>query len=208
MAAFCLGMNNGIMGEDQLETVNIFEYVASFPYKKMTSQQALKGKRLLVALLWQLYKFAQLPNSAYFKIFAQKVCLFFCTTVKYGERKGSLILELSKTTPVNDTCVCHRKITTWLFLEIVDDSPYTYMRLKTLHDSGQNNWASRVKSILNHLGYGHVLIEQKVYNKNSFIAAVVQRLKDLYMQEWIALTDVESEYHFLIKCPVYSDLRK
>ena len=56
--------------------------------------------------------------------------------------------------------------------------------LKLLDDYGQTNWATRVKQLLFTNGFGYVWLNQRVPQPNTFISALVQRLRDQSIQSW------------------------
>ena len=65
-----------------------------------------------------------------------------------------------------------------------------YTLLKRLDENGENfNWVSKIKSILNVNGFGHVWLNQGVASKRLFLKAFEQRCKDIYTQEWRSQTE-------------------
>ena len=67
-----------VFNNERLEVVKGFQYVGVFlsqqlSFPKMASEQAVTGKRVLISLLSRLYKFGQLNQKSYFKIFDTKI---------------------------------------------------------------------------------------------------------------------------------------
>ena len=56
--------------------------------------------------------------------------------------------------------------------------------LKVLDEHGQINWVTKVRQLLVSNDFGYIWIEQN--NSRAFLSAVVQRLKDQYLQSWYA----------------------
>ena len=53
-------------------------------------------------------------------------------------------------------------------------------------NNGKRNWVTGVRELLCKCGFGHVWENQNVQYKSSFIISFTQRLKDIYLQTWIA----------------------
>ena len=54
--------------------------------------------------------------------------------------------------------------------------------LKVLDEYGQINWVTKVRQLLFSNGFGYMC----AYNSRAFLSALVQRLKDQYLQSWYA----------------------
>lgn len=67
---------------------------------------------------------------------------------------------------------------------------------------GKVNWASKVKDLLNELGFGFAWIEQRIENKQRFLVMIRERLKDHYLTAWWA------QVGMLSKCAVYDTFKK
>ena len=77
------------------------------------------------------------------------------------------------------------------------DSRYVkkcYLMLKVLDEYSQINWLTKVQQLLFSDGFGYIWIEQCVHNSRAFLSALVQTLKDQYLQSWYAeLADSSKE---------------
>ena len=70
--------------------------------------------------------------------------------------------------------------------------------LKVLDEYGQINWVTKVRQLLFSNGFGYIWIEQYVHNSRAFLSALVQRLKDQYLQSWYAeLADSSKLYMYI-----------
>ena len=58
--------------------------------------------------------------------------------------------------------------------------------LKVLGEYGQINLVTKVRQLLFSNGFGYIWIEQCVHNSRAFLSALVQKLKDQYLQSWYA----------------------
>ena len=58
---------------------------------------------------------------------------------------------------------------------------YQYEKCELEH---ANNWTSKVKEMLNDLGFNYAWIKQNVHNTFSFFKLCNQRLKDQYVSNW------------------------
>ena len=54
-------------------------------------------------------------------------------------------------------------------------------------------WATLVRDLLYRSGFGDVWLNQRVVNKDLFLEEFKQRIKDMYLQEWIAEVRESSE---------------
>lgn len=202
---------------EPIETVSSFSYVGvlftqqlSFPI--MASEQATKAKRVLVALLSKLYKYGQLPRSAFFKIFDTKVLPILLygaeiwsvtrqtapeTVHLYACKRYMCLPKRSTSAAVLGDCGRHpvyiagiiRAIKYWLRLICLSDNRYVkkaYNMMFTLDQRGSSNWVTSVKTLLNNYGFGHIWLNQNVDNKAAFLSEFKQRLIDEYLQEWSA----------------------
>lgn len=59
-----------------------------------------------------------------------------------------------------------------------------YYMSKTLHEAGRQTWAGDVHNLLDRYGFSYVWNQQMVTDKNTFLNAFVQRVKDCYVQHW------------------------
>ena len=85
-----------------------------------------------------------------------------------------------------------RVISYWTkLLSLKDTNPnsLTHLIYKELFEMSVNNprantWATSVRDILNNSGFGGVWVSQTVLNKNEFLSAFKQRVRDMYLQNW------------------------
>ena len=59
-----------------------------------------------------------------------------------------------------------------------------YHRLFKDYDNEKNNWATRVKHLLQEHGFELVWLDQGVDDSSNFIVEFEQRLKDCFIQKW------------------------
>jgi hypothetical protein len=77
----------------------------------------------------------------------------------------------------------------WLKLCELDENKYcktVYNMLKSDAERGKTNWVSKVKHLLSINGFYDVWQNQGVDNKKLFLFTFLQRLKDIYTQNWNA----------------------
>lgn len=73
-----------------------------------------------------------------------------------------------------------------------------YHSLRQLDETGVDcNWASKIREILNSHGFGFVWLNQGVENCALFLNVFEQRCKDVFLQEWRALTDSPNRLFYL-----------
>ena len=80
-----------------------------------------------------------------------------------------------------------RCISYWLKILEMPSSRYVkncYLMLKNLDENGRNTWASSVRMLLYHYGFGIVWMEQGVGDKALFLKNFLTRLKDCHVQDW------------------------
>ena len=73
--------------------------------------------------------------------------------------------------------------------------------------NGKNNWVSSLKHLLNKIGFGDVWQSQNADLHTNFINNVTQRLKDIYMQEWVVNLSVSNKcfYYRMFKSHIYRE---
>jgi hypothetical protein len=109
-----------------------------------------------------------------------------------------------------------------------------YNMLVSLDDAGKVTWATHIKTLLYHFGFGYVGISHEVGNAQHVCIVFTQRIHDCYFQEWCAnkgassklllyneltllrfcqlclkqnIYVVEDEFHFVAIYPTYTHLR-
>jgi len=98
-----------------------------------------------------------------------------------------------------------------------------YVMLRRLDDSGRVTWATFVKRTLFSNGFGHAWISGEVENDSAFLTLFQNRLEKgrhmkidrTYMYYRFCpiclqrnVYCIENEFHFLLVCPVYADIRE
>ena len=77
-----------------------------------------------------------------------------------------------------------------IFLRILD-TPHSrhikkcYEMLKCFDGIGHTNWVTSLRSHLQYIGFGYVWEQQSVVNKPLFLYYYSQRLKDIFVQQWV-----------------------
>ena len=61
-----------------------------------------------------------------------------------------------------------------------------YRMLMNLDSLGKENWVSKIRAILQSLGFGYVWTFQGVAREGDFLCIMKQRLKDVFCQDWTA----------------------
>ena len=199
----------------EINIVNNFTYVgvtftSKLSYNTMASQQAVKAKRAFVSIMNSLYKFGQLPQNIYFKLFDMKVMpvlLYGSELWGYAEIEtveivhryackrflcvgqkscnAAVLAECGRIPVFVDSQV--RCVKFWLRLLELPEHRYVkkcYLMLKHVDNNNKLNWVSQIRKLLTVNGFGYVWEMQSVVNKNLFISQFKQRLIDQYLQEW------------------------
>ena len=65
--------------------------------------------------------------------------------------------------------------------------------LKCFDDIGYVNWVTSLRNHLQSIGFGYVWEQQAVANKPLFLINYAQRLKDIFVQQWIEACNSSSK---------------
>ena len=116
----------------------------------------------------------------------ERVHLQFCKRflhLKYNTVNNIVYYELGRT---NMQCVRYVRIAKyWLKIMKCNDTRFTKIVYNVLLCDAQNgkvNWVSRIKNLLETLGFGHVWLYQSVENDKLFFRIFNQRIRDKYGQ--------------------------
>eukprot|EP00745_Piridium_sociabile_P006243 TRINITY_DN14019_c0_g1_i8.p1 TRINITY_DN14019_c0_g1~~TRINITY_DN14019_c0_g1_i8.p1 ORF type:complete len:809 (-),score=78.12 TRINITY_DN14019_c0_g1_i8:134-2281(-) len=189
---------------------------------------AIKGKRATADIIRTLKKIDSMTRETFFKLFdtivqpsilysseiwgplhdgspAEKVHLYACkrflnvpvrtpSTMVYGElRRYPLVVN------------CYiRSLKFWLRIVKMDICrlpKQAYILLTNLDNLGKINWVSKVRSVLELMGFGFVWLNQGIENEAMFLSAFRERMVDVVKQKWFA--DIrESE-----RCQLYKSFK-
>ena len=72
------------------------------------------------------------------------------------------------------------------WIKIINMPDSCCVKSDILDEYSQINWVTKVRQLLFSNGFGYIWIEQCVRNSRAFLSALVQRLKDQYLQFWYA----------------------
>ena len=92
--------------------------------------------------------------------------------------------------------LCERVIKYWLKLLEMHNARYPkkcYNMLLQAVNLGKVNWASKVKHLLYHIGFGEIWEAQFVSCKDAFMSEFVMRLKCSFEQNWHSTLSLNSK---------------
>lgn len=160
-----------------------------------------------MSILSKLYRYGQLNNEVFLKIFDTKVL----PVLTYGSEIWGIDYQLAvervqyyackrymcvKLNSSNDAVMAEsgrfplyinaakRCIRFWFRILNMQEHRYVkkcYLMLKCYAEAGVSNWASGIRNLLYMNGFGHIWENQGVANENHFIVMFIQRMKDPYL---------------------------
>lgn len=185
-------------------------FTTQMSLNRMANDLALKGKKVLISVLSSLYRYGNLSKTTFFKIFDVKIApILFYGSELWGSKNYDCLervhryackrflnvsFKVSNSVALGDCGRFPLYIQTqirvlkyWFKILHLPDHRYVkkaYNMLHYLQETGQTNWASRVRDILFLNGFGYVWENQHVENEKNFICLFTERLKDQFLQTW------------------------
>ena len=198
-----------------IDVVQSFTYVgvcffSSLSLTKMANENATKGKRALNGILLSLYKYGQLSNSVFFKLFDSKIGPVLlhgseiwgyqelpCIESVHRHACKRYVCVGEKTSNITSLGDCGRYpivitsqircIKYWLKIIGMPDTRYVKKCYNFLLNTNINlffNWANEIKDLLSKNGFQYIWMNQHVSNPLKFINEFRERAKSQYLQNW------------------------
>ena len=182
-----------LLGGERLQVVLCFTYIGmnftrQLSLIKMAKEQAVRGKRVLTAVLSKLYQYGQLPKDVFFKLLDTKIC----PILLYGSKLGGVEKRVAIERVQNYACkryMCvnlksnndavlgdcgrypmytegmKRSVTYWLKILKLHDHRYVrkcYNMMRHYDQMGYSNWVSHIRKLLYTNGFGYLWEQQEV----------------------------------------------
>jgi len=194
-------------------------FSSSLSMFKMAENMSCKAKRVIISMLSSLYDYMPMPYHCYFKIVDAKVMpillygseLWGLKSFEVVERVHTYACKRFMSAPIyscNNAIIgdcgrypihiysSMRVVKYWLRLLETPYSRHTkkcYEMLKCFNDIGYVNWVTSLRNHLQSIGFGYVWEQQAVANKPLFLINYAQRLKDIFVQQWIEACNSSSK---------------
>jgi hypothetical protein len=213
------------LANEKLEIVNRycylgFEFTPQLSVPIGVESLALKGKKALFCLLRVFWKYREMSQDLFFRIFDMKIkpILLYASEVWGLKRLESIervhlmackqFLGVPIMTPnkmVYGDLGRHplfiysytNALKFWFKLLSMPNERMPKQNYKSLclkDEIGKHNWVTDIRNILNQTGFGFVWLQQGVGNLCVFLKMFKERLLDMYKQEWSGALQI-SERH-------------
>ena len=169
----------------------------------MGREQAVKGKRALISVLLKLHKFCQLTARVFFNIFKTKIVPILLYGAEiwgvhlhnsiesvqiYAYRRYMCVSKSASKSAVFGDCGQHplrteyfkNSVKYWLTILNMQETRLVkkyYLMLKLYDESGQKNWVTSVKLLLQKIGFGYVWERQCALNGRMFLLRIFSTFK-------------------------------
>jgi len=173
------------LGGQALKAVfKLKKYLSKFTYIKPSHIISLFDKLILPILLYgsEVWGFSRADSL-------EKIHLHFLKNilgVKLSTQNNFVYGEFGRV-PLyvhNMTAI----IRFWLKIIKTDDKKYTKLIYKSMLQTAlyhnTSNWATKVKTLLDNMGFSHVCLYQGVENDKLFLHLFKQRARDTFIQKW------------------------
>ena len=189
-----------------------YTFTTTMSINESTTSLASKGKRALYDVIRIHKQFNGMDRKSFFKIFdtkiqpivtyasevwgildkntnAEKIHMFACKKfLNVSDRTpNTMVLGELGRYPLFINCYM-KAFKYWLRLLKMSNvrlPRQAYTMLMTMDSNGKENWASKIRSTLQQLGFGFVWLTQGVGTERAFLSLLKQRLTDVYSQEWL-----------------------